>query len=313
MHSTVSSGCSYTYSCCVFNDNKLFGLYIIIILRIFVKCLNILQAYASTLLEATKMTKSSQVPAGKEILVGGKHFNTLTEEDTTLVLRLLQVDDFTISNILQTAYASVFVRSVFLPHHSFRGTLYRVGEHCLAKNGDQQFVLRIDKIFSLRVPPQNIYYTFIKGFQLVNSGVDEYSDNVIVHKDATVTEPLVLAKDIIRKVMLYPHSEPRKFIVIEYQRPEVNLICSEVLIPQYPEVGDMVLINGEDDNVWLAHVCSVNRATKTCQVFFYIPHRSDSSGKMYIKERHRLETIHWQSILEIQAGTWLADGTFHAE
>jgi len=71
------------------------------------------------------MTKSSQVPAGKEILVGGKQFNTLTEEDTSLALKLFHVDDFAISNTLQTACANFFVRSVFLPHHSFQGRAER--------------------------------------------------------------------------------------------------------------------------------------------------------------------------------------------
>jgi len=46
------------------------------------------QVHASNLLKA-KMVKSSQVPAGKEILVGGKHFYTLTEDNVTLALKNL--------------------------------------------------------------------------------------------------------------------------------------------------------------------------------------------------------------------------------
>jgi len=52
----------------------------------------------------------------------------------------------------------------------------------------------------------------------------------------------------------------------------------------------------------------VNNVAKTCQVFFffYIPcthtNRSNSSGQIYVKERHRLQTVHWQSIIEIQPG-----------
>ena len=50
----------------------------------------------------------------------------------------------------------------------------------------------------------------------------------------------------------------------------------------------MVLINEEDDNVWLAHVSSVKNVAKTCQVFFYIPctrtNKSDSSGQIYVKD-----------------------------
>ena len=78
----------------------------------------------------------------------------------------------------------------------------------------------------------------------------------------------------------------------------------------------MVLVNGEDDNIWLAYVSSANSTDKTCKVFFYIPSthahgiRNSGSGQVYVKERHRLETVHWQSIIEIQLGTWLPNNTF---
>ena len=78
-------------------------------------------------------------------------------------------------------------------------------------DGDQQFVLKISKIFSFQVPPENIYCTFVKGLQLVNFGVDVYSDNVIVQNCITCSnhdhEAIVLVKVVARKVMLYPHNE----------------------------------------------------------------------------------------------------------
>ena len=51
---------------------------------------------------------------------------------------------------------------------------------------------------------------------------------------------------------------------------------------------------------------SKQRCQNLPSVFFYIPctrtNRSNSSGQIYVKERHRLQTVHWQSIIEIQPG-----------
>ena len=55
---------------------------------------------------------------------------------------------------------------------------------------------------------------------------------------------------------------------------------------------------------------------KLAKYFFYIPStrahgiRNSGSGQVYVKEIHRLETVHWQSIIEIQTGTWLPNNTF---
>ena len=167
------------------------------------------QLHASSLSEAKKMAKV--LPTGKEILVGGKHLFTLTDDDIVTALRLLQVDNSIITDFIKNACGGVSVRSVFLPHQSFQGTLYRVGEHCQVIDGDQQFVLKISKIFSFQAPPENIYCTFVKGLQLVNFGVDVYSDNVIVQNCITCSnhdhEAIVLVKVVARKVMLYPHNE----------------------------------------------------------------------------------------------------------
>lgn len=51
----------------------------------------------------------------------------------------------------------VFVHGVFIPAHGYRGTLYRVGEHCLVN----EEVMKVSHIFSLSI--SGTYHIFIKG------------------------------------------------------------------------------------------------------------------------------------------------------
>ena len=78
-----------------------------------------------------------------------------------------------------------------------------------------------------------MFIIFIKGLQLVNSRIDAYSDAALVQEYTTGSndETAVLLKLVARKVMLYSHNENGKFMVVDYQRPDVKLVCSEVLIP----------------------------------------------------------------------------------
>ena len=54
----------------------------------------------------------------------------------------------------------------------------------------------------------------------------------------------VLLKDITRKVMLYPYRSGL-FAVIDPCRTVMPLPC--ILVPVYPQIGDMVLVKGDDD------------------------------------------------------------------
>ena len=77
-----------------------------------------------------------------------------------------------------------------------------------------------------------------------------------------------------RKVMLYPDPDnldsPSCFVVIDFQRPLIPLEPNDVIVPVYPLAGDMVLIQGDDEDLWHAHVISVNYGNKSCQVVFYV-------------------------------------------
>ena len=60
--------------------------------------------------------------------------------------------------------------------------------------------------------------------------------------------------------MLYPDPDniasPSCYVVIDFLRP--HLCANDIIVPIYPISGDMIRVRGDDDDVWLAHVLSIN-------------------------------------------------------
>ena len=65
--------------------------------------------------------------------------------------------------------------------------------------------------------------------------------------------------------MLYPRQILENcFILIDYNRPHIPL-TAYVIVPVHPKKGDMVKVNGTDNEVWLAHVQTMDERLKTCR------------------------------------------------
>lgn len=119
---------------------------------------------------------------------------------------------------------------------------------------------------------------------------------------------------IKRKVMLLQTDENSSHgFVIDYYRP---VQTSPILVvPCYPEIGDMLYIQGEVLNdVWLGHVKAINNADQTVSVQFFVPNSRWKEHNLYIKEtrnRHvAREIVHWKSILGIANGHWISNSTW---
>ena len=70
----------------------------------------------------------------------------------------------------------------------------------------------------------------------------------------------------------------------------------------------MIRVRGDDD-VWLAHVLSVDDKSRTCQVHFFVEHADNP--RRYKREslgRKACEKLHWDSILKLDIGSW--EGTY---
>ena len=109
----------------------------------------------------------------------------------------------------------------------------------------------------------------------------------------------------MRKVMLYPNDDNTSFIVMDYEKPVFPLSSQDILVPQHPEQGDIVAVNGENGETWLVHVQRADASSKWCQVYFYVP--DTGNNKLYRKECHRLERVDWSSTLYLVPGSWLGE------
>ena len=244
--------------------------------------------------------------------MGDKQYRPLSTNELQSVYDLL--DHETESTEDASNIGGIFVRSIFLPKHGPNGTLYRVGEVCLACNSaDERAVVKITNIFAINL--NNTYFSFIEGRRYApdtaNPITHQYSGNPIVTE--APNHLMCLASQIERKVMLYPHQTlPEHFIVMDYNRGNIPLTPADVIVPLLPEKNDMVKVHGEDDNtIWLAHVRDVHVPTKSCRVHFYI---EDTSGtNVYRKESTRIETVHWDSIVGLSSGRWLTSSQYYAD
>ena len=114
---------------------------------------------------------------------------------------------------------------------------------------------------------------FAKGRKYRSCGVHAYSDNPIVCDSDE--DCVILLEQIERKIMLYPldHEELGRYAIIDHQRTTVPLSPNDVPVPQYPECGDIVSVNGQNGKTWIAKIHSVQISQKTCQVYFYVQGR----------------------------------------
>lgn len=244
------------------------------------------------------------------MLVGQKRYEQLNASDLAF-LRQYTAEDWPNEQTIMGTY----FRSIYMPNHGHIGQLYRVGEFVLVKSTITQLpdVIRLTNIFSVR--STNTNYSLLKGElypgKRAADGTIErhiYSSSIIVEPSSTeVTAPAV---DILRKVMLFPDpagslDDPNAYVVVDYLRSHVPLTARDVVIPYWPEKGEMVLVDGDGEEVWLGHVQKVDTRNKLCHLHFYIKTRQDTN--LYQREQvgHRsLESVDWVSIRGKARGFW---------
>jgi len=115
-------------------------------------------------------------------------------------------------------------------------------------NSSNPLVIKIYKIFSLHISGD--YHVFLKGYLFNQLGLHLQSGKPTVI--VTDTEIMVKGTDIIRKVMLFP-IDANNFVVIDYGRESFPLTPEDIIIPQCPEPGDMVAVNGDNGETWLTY------------------------------------------------------------
>jgi len=130
-----------------------------------------------------------------------------------------------------------------------------------------------------------------------------YSNNYIVTPSSqSITFPTA---SIMRKVILCPQlPENCSFVVVDYLRLHLPICAGDVLVPYYPEMGEMVIIKRTSDETWLGHIQSVDYACKTCKVYFYVENQNNG---IYVRESphaRAMDTALWARILTAAQGRW---------
>ncbi|KAJ7389135.1 hypothetical protein OS493_033459 [Desmophyllum pertusum] len=143
-----------------------------------------------------------------------------------------------------------------------------------------------------------------------NSFIEDAQGNILRHplSDTIVIEPFETCscfqvQDLDRKVMLYPF-QPGKFAVVDPMRKIIPI--PQVLVPVFPQVGDMVSVQGGDDELWRAEVQAVDHVHKTVRGYFFVKHHQWNENQLWKRESmsHAMDTIHFKSIISIVEGQW---------
>lgn len=251
------------------------------------------------------LVHSSNSP--EAIAVGRKRFESLT------VLEKLFFQEIITSDNVQDHI--LHFRSMFMPFHGHQGTLYRIGEVILiqgpSNDGNLETIRLTDILF---VACKAKYNAVVKGELYTNvfdhDGIKYHQYSGSNYVKPTAIQRAVLSTAVLRKIMIFPDvdhlDDPTCYITIDHLRPCIPLKVVDVIVPFYPEIGDMIKVMGTmAEEVWLAHVININQTLFTCQVHFYVQDHSYTSDNIIYKQEHnKLETVHWDSILGQSVGYW---------
>ena len=120
---------------------------------------------------------------------------------------------------------------------------------------------------------------------------------------------LFFVNGISRKVILYPLSNDNLLTVVDYMW-HFKYFPYELIVPVYPEIGDMALIQGEsNEDIWHGHIHCINQMV---DVYFFVPstlHTRGTNCVVYVREvqgraRGAKNTVAWQSVIGIAEGHW---------
>ncbi|CAB3987948.1 Hypothetical predicted protein [Paramuricea clavata] len=267
------------------------------------------QGFASSI-EAAKSEAKTQLPNPPSLLLGA-HNNVMALTGTERK-RISDTLDCSVSNIPEAAFVS---KKCFMPNRGFGGTVFSSGDAVVLRINDQEEnVAKLDCFISLRVHRNNDLNSLVllcKGYchpaiigddQLV---LRDFWSGFMKVRDKEISNAVFFKiENIIRKVILYKSAEGT-FTVADYQRKSQNLPYS-VVVPVYPEKGDMLLIQGEDVNdIWYGHVHKTDCLRKTVDVYFFV--KRNNSENVFVRETHgryARNVVPWASIIGIAQGQW---------
>ena len=94
---------------------------------------------------------------------------------------------------------------------------------------------------------------------------DPYSGGLVIDITTSVQVLIAPVTAILRKAMLYNYNDPLhpgRRTVLDFQRESLPITWGDIQVPFLPQVGDMILIKGDDPDPWLAKVLTVKKGQR---------------------------------------------------
>ena len=113
--------------------------------------------------------------------------------------------------------------------------------------------------------------------------------------------------------MLYNYNDPLhpgRRTVLDFRRESLPITWGNIQVPFLQQVGDMILIKGDDPDPWLAKVLTVQERSKTAKVWYYMKDVERPSENLYVpycSTRQAQDVVSWDSILCHSSGEWRGD------
>ena len=253
------------------------------------------------------MLSQLEPPPRRTFLVGSmSKIKPVEGEDRHRIAELLSISP------LEVPVAAFATKRCFKRDTAFDGTAFACGDNVIVLVNGQEAVVQLQGFLSVRnqgdfciLLGQGVCYPF----HLRDNGEAErnfWSGFVKVECQPLANSMVFLVDDICRKVILYP-SDDNLLTVVDYMRQFKNLPYT-VIVPVFPEVGDMMLIQGEsNEDIWHGHIQNVDFINKTVDVYFYVPLLRFPNGNVYVREsrgRGARNTVAWGSMISIAEGHW---------
>ena len=260
---------------------------------------------ASSLQAAKDLTRLCHpIRANNGVLIGKGEMEALQRDEQLSIKDYFgNVPDFGEAPDTAAVYRSAFVETVDAPAC---GTVYHTGDDAFVTQGHNMSIVKILKFYLIVVNQEYIPIVTGDSYRIA---VDTQG-NILRHplSDTIVIEPFETCscfqvQDLDRKVMLYPF-QPGKFALVDPMRPGVPI--PQVVVPVFPQVGDMVSVQGDDDELWRAEVRAVDHVHKTVRGYFFVKHHQWNENQLWKRESMgpTMDTIHFKSIISIVEGQW---------
>ena len=169
--------------------------------------------------------------------------------------------------------------------------------------GEGESVIEIRRLLSVRVGEA---YTVVVESDLYRQvGMHQANGCITVLPNRSRVH--ILAEKLLRKAILMPVVGQRLagkyFLLLDFMRPFPVTDSTAVVVPVYVVVNDMVLIMGDQNELWYGRVVGNDHTdrNKPVRVNFYAESRCP---KHYKRESNRIDEVHMNSVVGVAQERW---------